>query len=140
MLNGLHLLIVALNQLSGECGQVTEQFSGTVIRSRREVQFRQREWRRVVVIWTGIPGADAQIDLLDGCNEQFNMRLCRYTGTDLVGVLTLLSWGWTSDGYVNGPQKASTVSAKVVAVRHIWWHTMQDCQRGDESVRETLWG
>ena len=23
----------------------------------------------VVVIWTGIPGADAQIDLLDGCNE-----------------------------------------------------------------------
>jgi hypothetical protein len=36
-------------------------------------------------------------------------------------------------------QKASTMSAKVVAVRHIWWHTMQHCQRGDESVRETLW-
>jgi hypothetical protein len=38
--------------------------------------------------------------------KQFNMRLCRYRGTDLVGVLTLLSWGWTSDGYVNGPPKS----------------------------------
>ena len=69
MLNGLHLLIVALNQLSGECGQVTEQSSGTVIRSRREVQFRQRERRRGRGYLDCIPGADAQIDLLDGCNE-----------------------------------------------------------------------
>jgi hypothetical protein len=136
MLNGLHLLIVALNQLSGECGQVTEQSSGTVIRSRREVQFR----RRVVVIWTEIPGADAQIDLPDGCNEQFNMRLCRYTGTDLVGVLTHFYRG---DGQAMGTstvhKKHLPMSAKVVAVRHVWWHTMQHCQRGDESIRETLW-
>ena len=34
MLNGLHLLIVALNQLSGECAQLTEQSAGT------------EEWRR----------------------------------------------------------------------------------------------
>jgi hypothetical protein len=56
----------------------------------------------VVAISTGIPGADTQIYLLDGCNE----AICRYTGNDLVGVLTLLSWGWTSDGYVNGPPKS----------------------------------
>jgi hypothetical protein len=36
-------------------------------------------------------------------------------------------------------KKHLPMSAKVVAVRHIWWHTMQDCQRGDESIRETLW-
>jgi hypothetical protein len=58
MLNGLHLLIVALNQLSGECSQVTEQSSGTVIRFRREVQFGSGSGGGVVVIWTGIPGAD----------------------------------------------------------------------------------
>jgi hypothetical protein len=67
MLNGLHLLIVALNQLSGECGQVTEQSSETVIRSRREVQFRKR--RRGRGYLDCIPGADAQIDLLNACNE-----------------------------------------------------------------------
>jgi hypothetical protein len=105
MLNGLHLLIVALNPLSGECGQVTEQYSGTVIRSRREVQFRQREWRRVVVI-SAFPALMPKSIYWTVATKQFNMRLCRYTGSDLVGVLTLLSWGWTSDGYVNGPPKS----------------------------------
>ena len=62
MLNGLHLLIVALNQLSAECAQVTAQ-------SLRNSGFGSGSGGGVVVIWTGISGADAQIDLLDGCNE-----------------------------------------------------------------------
>ena len=59
----------------------------------------------VVVIWTGIPGADAKSIYWTVATKQFNMRLCRYTGTDLVGVLTLLSWGWTSWAYVTGHKR-----------------------------------
>ncbi|MCU1252828.1 MAG: hypothetical protein JWQ49_5857 [Edaphobacter sp.] len=46
ILNGLHLLIVALNQLNGECQSSNLTILGNVIRFRREVQFRHREWRR----------------------------------------------------------------------------------------------
>src|SRR5882757_489805 len=130
MLNGLHLLIVALNQLSGECAQVTEQSSGTVVSA---AGVAAGSW----LSGLAFPALMPKSIYWTVATKQFNMRLCRYTRTDLVGVLTLLSWGWTSDGYVNGHQKASTMSAKVVAVRHIWWHTMQHCQRGDESIRET---
>jgi hypothetical protein len=36
---------------------------------RRNRGFGSGSGGGVVVIWNGIPGADAQIDLLDGCNE-----------------------------------------------------------------------
>jgi hypothetical protein len=43
-----------------------------------------------------------------------------YTGPDLVVVLTLLSWGWTSDGCVtNSPQKYLSMGAKTIAIGHI---------------------
>ena len=65
----------------------------------------------VVVIWTGIPGADAQIDLLDGATKPFNMRLCRphcYTGTDLVRVLHFYRGDGQAMGTSTTHQKAST--------------------------------
>jgi len=99
MLNGLHLLIVALNQLSGECAQVTEQSSGTVVSA---AGVAAGSW----LSGLAFPALMHKSIYWTVATKQFNMRLCRYTGTDLVGVLTLLSWGWTSDGYVNGPPKS----------------------------------
>lgn len=99
MPNGLHLLIVALNQLSGECAQVTEQSSGTVVSA---AGVAAGSWLCGLAFPALMPKSiDRTV-----ATQQFNMRLCRYTDTDLVGVLTLLSWGWTSDGYVNGPPKS----------------------------------
>jgi hypothetical protein len=58
MLNGLDLLIAALNELSGDCSQVTGQSSGTMIRSSGEVQFGSGSGGGVVVTRNGILGAD----------------------------------------------------------------------------------
>jgi hypothetical protein len=55
---------------------------------------------------------------------QFNTRLCQraflHRVPTLLIYLTLLSWGWTSDGRVTSPpQKYLSMGAKTISIRHI---------------------
>lgn len=69
MLNGLHLLIVALNQLSGECAQVTEQSSGTVVSA---AGVAAGSWLSGLAFLALMPKSI----YWTVATEQFNMRLC----------------------------------------------------------------
>jgi hypothetical protein len=70
MLNGLHSLIVALNQLSGECAQVTEQSSGAVVSA---AGVAAGSW------FSGLafPALMPKSIYWTVATMQFNMRLCR---------------------------------------------------------------
>jgi hypothetical protein len=83
MINGLDLLVVALNQLHGHCGQVSEQSSGTRIRSGGEVYFDSRRCGGIVIARASIPDANFPNPLMAigfpvaACNSSSNLPVAR---------------------------------------------------------------
>jgi hypothetical protein len=87
MINGLDLLGVALNQLHGHCSQVSEQSSGTRIRSGGEVYFDSRRCGGIVIARASIPDANFPNPLMAigfpvaSCNSSSNLPVARLRTT-----------------------------------------------------------